>query len=122
MGRWPPAVLLALVAAGEIALLRDLDGIWIVVAALPLVVFAVLRMIGGPAPVRAVTLVLGALVVPVFALLGRGLGLGAGHRLAPGRAPQPPARRCAAGRGGLGVPAPLVDALHTAAARASGPL
>ena len=52
-------MLLALVAAGEIALLRDLDGIWIVVAALPLAAFAVLRMIGGPAPVRAVTLVSG---------------------------------------------------------------
>ena len=88
MGRWPRPCS-ALVVAGAIALLRDLDGVWILVAALPLVVFACLRMLGGPAVVRAVTLVLGLVVVPVFATARGRLGLGAPHRLASGRAAQP---------------------------------
>ncbi|MBN1527541.1 MAG: hypothetical protein JW895_00650 [Thermoleophilaceae bacterium] len=70
MGRWPPAVLLALVVTGGWALLRDLDGIWIAVAALPLLVFAALRRAGGPPFLRAATLALGLIAVPVFALLG----------------------------------------------------
>ena len=72
-GRWPPTVslvLLAFVAVGAITLVQDLDGVWILVAALPLAVYAVLRSIPAPRAIRAIALVWGLVVIPVYALLG----------------------------------------------------
>ncbi len=72
-GRWSPTVslvLLAFVAVGAITLMQDLDGVWILVVALPLLVYAVLRTIPAPRWIGAIALVWGLIVIPVYALLG----------------------------------------------------
>jgi lysophospholipase L1-like esterase len=70
--KWLAAgALVALVVLGAIVLTDDLDGAWLLAIWVPLALIAVLRLIlGSHAWARTAALVIGAVVVPVLALLG----------------------------------------------------
>jgi lysophospholipase L1-like esterase len=63
-------LLLILVAGGVVALFPDLAIVWVLVATLPFVAVAVCRLLSGPKLLVGIGLVLGAAVIPLFALLG----------------------------------------------------
>jgi lysophospholipase L1-like esterase len=67
IGAW---LLLVLVLGGVVALYPDLALVWVVVASIPFVVVAVCRRLSGPPLLVGAGLLLGAAVVPLFALLG----------------------------------------------------
>ena len=117
-GRWSPTVslvLLAFVAVGAITLMQDLDGVWILVVALPLLVYAVLRTIPAPRWIGAIALVWGSDRDSRVRAPRRGLALGAPDQLETGPARQPRPRRPPHRRGRLAVSAPVVGPPHAAA-------
>src|SRR4051812_27799525 len=69
LGKAVPFVLLLLVAAGVVALYPELAGIWALGVGFPLLLIVLLRVL-KPEWVIVIGLVIGALVIPVFALLG----------------------------------------------------
>lgn len=69
LGKAVPFVLLLLVAAGVLALYPELAGIWALAIGFPLLLIMLLRVL-PPEWVVGIGVVIGALVIPVFALLG----------------------------------------------------
>jgi hypothetical protein len=67
-----PFVLLALVLAGAYVIAREVDTVWILAVVAPLVFVLAVRLLAGPQPhlILRIALLVGALIIPVYALVG----------------------------------------------------